>query len=379
MSRKTTRIRTCFCLPPQTGGAEGRALEAVGGSARAAAHPACRAEAQRRRKPSAASCRVAAGRRREGRRNSFRAPNMFQPSRLPHTRQRLDCGVFSAALVRAFSVVSPFGLPSDFGFRPSDFALTTPLRPPACPPEPSGGGRPGKGVPLRISRICGASDFALYSALRTPRSALKESNLIQPNPTKKMKSHDRVFAIVADPPTCPTTVPGRGWCHWSRRGSPAGRAEAPRRREFSEDPCRVAASQLGEDAMGGGIHPPRRTRPSRPTLSPTHHRHGLRRQSAAATALSPAPKPPNHQRLVARKSGLFDFLLSGPQVSGFKSQVCFRRRFSEARRGYLYQSRFTLHASTLQHSTPQSQILNLPPCIFMRIGAGHGPMLILFP
>jgi hypothetical protein len=107
VSRKTTRIRTCFCLPPQTGCAEGRALEAVGGSGRAAASPACRAEAQRRRKPSAAPCRVAAGRRREGRRNSSRAPNMFQPSRLPRTRQRWDCGGFSAALVRACSGGAP--------------------------------------------------------------------------------------------------------------------------------------------------------------------------------------------------------------------------------------------------------------------------------
>ena len=52
----------------------------LGGIGRAATHPACRVEAQRRRKPSAASCRVAAGRRREGRRNPFAPPNAPQSS-----------------------------------------------------------------------------------------------------------------------------------------------------------------------------------------------------------------------------------------------------------------------------------------------------------
>ena len=90
-------------LPAAPGCAGGRALEAVGGSGRAAAHPACRAEAQRRRTPSAAACRVAAGRRREGRRHSFRVPNMSQLCGFWHTRQRLGCGVFSDASVRTLS------------------------------------------------------------------------------------------------------------------------------------------------------------------------------------------------------------------------------------------------------------------------------------
>ena len=58
---------------------------------RAATDPACRAEAQRKRKPSVA----------QGRRNPFRAPDAPPPPGLSHSRQRLECGGFSAALVRA--------------------------------------------------------------------------------------------------------------------------------------------------------------------------------------------------------------------------------------------------------------------------------------
>jgi len=56
---------------------------------------------------------------------------------------------------------------------------------------PAGGfGRPAQNAALacRIPRISEfwlrASAFPLYSAIRTPNSTLKESNLIQPNPTK---------------------------------------------------------------------------------------------------------------------------------------------------------------------------------------------------
>jgi len=65
------------------------------------ATPACRAEAVRRR-----TCRAEAVRRRapsaaQGRRNRFREPNVCQPCGLWRARQRLACGVFSAALVRS--------------------------------------------------------------------------------------------------------------------------------------------------------------------------------------------------------------------------------------------------------------------------------------
>jgi len=72
--------------------------------------------------------------------------------------------------------------------------------------------------------------------------------------------------------------------------------------------CRVTAwrrwAQPGRDGMGGESRSHRRTRPSRPTLSPTHHRHGLRRQSAAGTALSPGPNTTKTTSAPARKRSL---------------------------------------------------------------------------
>jgi len=233
-------------LPAAPGCAEGRALEAVGGSGRAAASPACRAEAQRRRKPSPAACRVAAGRRREGLRHPFRVPIMSQLCGFRHTRQRLGCGirstsqpspnfagsgaragvwsarVFSAALVRApspwaASSCKSRGLGSlrhpdskgsrqlakfaDPLFRLSDFLrisdlgpriLRSPLRPVLRPAHRSSAeaGGPAKGSRFAYpeSVVLRISPYIPHSELRAPhskRSALKESNLIQPNPTKK--------------------------------------------------------------------------------------------------------------------------------------------------------------------------------------------------
>ena len=94
-------------------GARESALAAVGGNGRLAPTPVGSAEAVRRRKPSEATCRVAAGPRRDGRRNPFREPNVFSPCGFRPTRQRLDCArVYRRSGPASTLTLQPFSPPT---------------------------------------------------------------------------------------------------------------------------------------------------------------------------------------------------------------------------------------------------------------------------